>query len=179
MMQMTFVDFINQRKVSVATVQEAARLYIGELTEDQSHEELESGVVKAIGNQDFVEGVLTSFEQTHETGDAILLTFLGDKWEEPGEAEKIKRAFDSAGKKLPVIVPAIIAAVTLYAIYAVANWRYVEKTGGVRKTRRIWKRKPDGTVEETEIREYAPPETPDGAVKFIFEAIKKLAADFS
>jgi hypothetical protein len=71
-----------------------------------------------------------------------------------------------------VIVPWEIALVTIYGMYLVANWRYVKNTGGLEETRKIRRRKSDGTVEE--IKKYTPPATPDAAVRLLFEAIKKM-----
>lgn len=173
MTQITFIDFMNQTKARATVVQEAARLYVGELTDDLPPEDLQAEVVKATGDQTFVTAALTELEHEHETADAILLTFLADQWEKLGEPEKIQRAFDAAEKKLPVIETLVIASVALYGIYAVAHEHYVAKTGGLKKTIRTVQRRRDGTVEETETKEFTPPATPDGAVKSLFDAIKR------
>ena len=164
-----FIDFINQKKPDAATVQQAAMLYVGELTDDLPTEELKKVIIESTKDPAFVERTISELEKDYQTADSAILTFLAEEWKDPEKAEKIRRAFDSTKKKLPVIVPILIATVAMYAIYAVAKVSSGEK----KESKHIFKRRPDGTIEETDITKYEPLATPDQAVKGLFGAIKK------
>jgi hypothetical protein len=167
-----FADYINQTKPSAAAVQQAAILYIGEITDDLPADELREKVGLATNNPALVENAFSDLRKDHEAADAIFLDFLANQWQQPGNEEKIRRAFEAAEKKLPVIETIIIGSAALYAMYLTAYVYYVDKTGGAKKTVRKVKRKPDGSVEENETTEYVPPATPHSAVSSLYSMLK-------
>src|SRR5262245_31308120 len=95
-MTTSFRDFLTQQKADVAMIQEAAIQYVGEVTDDLPPEELRAKVAEVVGDPARVEAALE--EVRHDAGAAenILLTMFANAWEDPGEHERIRRAFEAA-----------------------------------------------------------------------------------
>lgn len=126
---MTFDEFLQQQQADSATIQEAATLYLGEVTNDLSPEEMRHEVTQAAGDPASVNAALEELRRDAALTDRILLAMFAAKWEEPGEAERIQRAFAAARRKLPVVESIIIGSITLYAMYLSAHFLHMAVTG--------------------------------------------------
>ena len=128
-MNLTFSDFLKQQKGDATTIQEAAILYVGELTDDLPPEKMKTEVVSAAGDLKAVEAALDELRQDSKVAEKILVTMFTNKWEEPAERERIKRAFEAAGQRLPVIETIVIGSIALYAMYLTAHFMHMAVTG--------------------------------------------------
>ncbi len=126
---MSFEEFLQQQQADSATIQEAAILYLGEVTDDLPPEEMRDQIVEAAGDQARVDAALEEVRRDSALTEKILLAMFAAKWQEPGEAERIQRAFASARRKLPVIESIIIGSITLYAMYLTAHFLHIAATG--------------------------------------------------
>jgi hypothetical protein len=170
----TFSDYLNEFRPPPATVQQAAILFIGEITDDRPTRELLETITAAVGDRQAVDNALSAVRKDHEVVDTIILEFLCNRWQNLQDREKIERSFKSTEGKLPVIETIVVGAVALYAMYLTAYIYYGEKTGAAVKTTRKVKRNADGSFEETETTELSPPATPHSAVGSLFALLDKV-----
>ena len=140
-MQQSFAEFLKERQVDTDTIQQAARYYIAERTNDLPSEEMRGQIVEAVGDAAQVDSALDTLQADPLLVTNAALALLSQVWEVPGEAEKIRSAVDAAKAKLPVIESALIAIVGMYSLYLIA-------TGGVKKTETTVQKNPDGSVTE-------------------------------
>jgi len=160
-MQPSLKDFLIYRQADTDTIQQAARYYLAERTEDLSPEEMRQRLIQAIGDAKKVDSVLRTFEDDPILAENACLALLSAAWDEAGEVQRIRSAVDSAKTKLPVIEAAIIALVGMYAMYLIT-------TGGVKKSEMTVARNPDGSFIETVTTEYFGPSGPLSTVTSLF-----------
>jgi hypothetical protein len=116
-MNTSFLEFLKTQQADSATIQEAAIIYLGEITDDLPPEEMREEVAEAAGDSSLVETALEELRHDSKLTEQILISMFSGKWEEQGEPERIQRAFEGARHKLPVIETIVIGCVTLYAMY--------------------------------------------------------------
>jgi hypothetical protein len=154
-------QLLDERHVNSNTVQQAARYYLAERTDDLTPDEMRQQLVEATGDATAVDTVLSQLRQSPLLLENASLFLLASAWEEPDERERIDRIVNDAQGKLPVIEVGVIAIVAIYGMYLIA-------TGSIKSTTRTTIRRPDRTLEETETVEYAGPQGPLSAIVKLF-----------
>jgi hypothetical protein len=162
-MNKSFAEFLTDQRADADTIQQAARYYLGEVTDDLSPEEMRRELKQAAGDPAEVDRCLRSLERDTGAVRDAALTILADRWSEPGEAERIASIVEDAKGKLAVIEISIMAIVAMYGMY-------LATTGGRKTSTTIVRQKPDGTFEEIETTEWEPPSGPLRAVVDLFRA---------
>ena len=160
-MTQSLKDFLDDRQVDTDTVQQAARYYLAERTNDLTPEEMRQRLINAVGDRQAVDSALRKLERDSSFVENASLLFLSSAWNEPSEKEHVQNCFDDAKGKLPVVEVAILAIVAMYGMYLVA-------TGGVKKEEFTVLRRPDGTLEKRMVKEYFGPEGPLANVVKLF-----------
>jgi hypothetical protein len=175
-MKQSFNDFLTTQNVDSAVIQEAALLYLGEATDDLSPDEMRSTVAEKVGDSALVESALEQFRHDPALTEKVLQTLLAQAWDRPGEEDRIRRVFNSAKKKLPIIDPLLIGIGALYCLYLSAHFFHVAATGDATKTTTIEKHGADGSYEKTTTVETTPPAlpaSPASAVGSLFSVLIK------
>lgn len=167
-MNETFADFLNSRKADADAIQQAARLYLSEKTDDLSTAEMMTEMETAASSDEkLVSAASEELAGSLEAGQDILLEFFVGEWENPAAREQIQRAFTAAHEKLPLIEIAAITAVTLYAMYLTA--RLADPQIGKKKERQRVKRNADGSYESEKVTEWHSPNGPLSATGKLFQ----------
>ena len=143
-------DYLESQKVDSDTIQQAAKYYIAELTDDKTASELRAELKGAGADDTTISAALEGLKKDPSALETVLLLVLSDAWEKEGQQQKVRDAVEEAKGKAPVIEIGIIALVGVYGMYLVA-------TGGRRKVKKIVRRRPDNTLEEVEETVYEPP----------------------
>lgn len=147
-MTQSFKDFLAEQRPDRDAIQQATRYYLAQRTEDLAEDEMKEKLVASASNEREAEEVIQRVAADTALAENLCLAFLSSAWDEgPTEVEKIRGAFRDAKAKLPIIVPILIAIVSMYGMWLI-------QTGGVKKTVKTMRRLPDGTLEETETTEY-------------------------
>jgi hypothetical protein len=139
---MTFVEFLNKRRVSDEKTLVALRFYIAEVTDDRLPDEMRADIHAHVHDRARVDEALRRLATNRSAQAAAALDYFATRWEDEGEQERIERAFDAAGTKLPVIEAGIIAIVTMYAMF-------LGTTRGRKSRKRSVRHNADGSYEET------------------------------
>jgi hypothetical protein len=153
--------FLADRKADTETIQQATRVYLAQRTDYLPPEEMRRQLIESAGDESAVNELLREIENDPRLAENASLAFLSQAWAEPEEAERIQDAVDEAEEALPVVESIVLATVTMYGMYLVA-------TGGVKKREKVTVRKPDGTLEERETKEYYGPGGPLSKLVSIF-----------
>ncbi|MEW2396341.1 hypothetical protein [Streptomyces sp. NPDC046862] len=142
------------------TVQQAARYYLAERTDDLEYEDMRAEVLSAASDPAKAEQLLQllTVHSGHLEQGALLI--LSAAWEDPDEAELVRNALLDAKAKLPVIETAILGIVVMYGMYLITTRN--------RKThKRTVHRTEKGFTESVET-EYFPPSHPFSALVRLF-----------
>jgi hypothetical protein len=89
------------------------------------------------------------------------LLVLSGAREDPGDHDTVTATLDDAKGKMLVIEVSVLAIV-LYGLY-------LRRTGGISRSEKTSERRPDGTLVEREIVEYAPVDSPLKALTSLFQ----------
>jgi hypothetical protein len=165
---MTFVEFLNQRRVSDEKALVALRFYLAEVTDDRLPDEMRADINAHVRDGARVSDALRRLAVNREVQAAAALAYFATRWEEAGEQERIERAFDAAGTKLPVIEAGIIAIVTMYALF-------LGTTKGRKSRKHSVRRNADGSFEETTEEEMWGPTGPLQSVVALLKPASKDA----
>jgi hypothetical protein len=160
-MEQSFAEFLSTKQADRDTIQQAARYYLAELTDDLDPEDMKQEMVEEAQDPGQVEPLLRTLEQDTASVEEASLLLLSAAWEDPNERERVKRAIEGAKRKLPVISTAILAIVAMYGMYLLA-------TGGVKTSEKTSTRKADGSIETKEKKVYASPTEPLRAIVDLF-----------
>ena len=148
-MTQSLLDFLTEQHVDSDGIQQAARLYLAERTDDLTKREMRQQLDQATGDARLIDTLMKKLEQDSAAVENGALVLLSWAWEEPGERERVIRAIEQAKAKLPVIEVTLIVIATMYGMYLIA-------TGGKKKVTTWVKRREDGKLEESrETIEYA------------------------
>jgi hypothetical protein len=164
---MTFVEFLNQRRVTDEKALVALRFYLAEVTDDRLPDEMRDDITALVQDDARVDDALRRLAANHDVQATAALDYFAARWDDDGEQERIERAFAAAGTKLPVIEVGIIAIVTMYALF-------LGTTKGVKSRKRSVKRGADGSFEETTEEENW---GPTGPLQSIVALLKPSAKD--
>jgi hypothetical protein len=156
-MTQSLKQILDERGADSETVQQAARYYIAERTDDLTQNEMKQQLLEATGDAAAVDRALRQLKQNPLLLENASLFLLSSAWEESEEQERVQRVVDDAKGKMPVIEVGMITIAVMYGMYLIA-------TGGVKKAERTVTRHPDGTLEEHETVEYVGPEGPLSAI---------------
>jgi hypothetical protein len=118
---MTFEDFLKQRAPDGETLQQALRLYISEITDDLPREEMRERLYAATTDAAELTKQLSHMERESKLAEGVAIAYFETAWADPDRQPSIRAAFDHAKNKLPVIEVALIALVTMYAMYLIAS----------------------------------------------------------
>lgn len=172
-MDQSFAEFLSAKQADHDTIQQAARYYLAELTDDLDPEDMRQEMVEEAQDPAQVEPLLRTLEQDTASVEEASFLLLSAAWKDPNERERVERAVDGAKRKLDVITVGILAIVAMYGMYLLA-------TGGVKSRTVNTTKKPDGTVETEETTEYASFTEPAGAVvDLTTEPLRAIADQFT
>jgi hypothetical protein len=149
----SFAEFLNARRIDDEKILVALRYYVAELTDDKLPDELRADVVDQVGDAGRVDEALRRLSADRPAEVAAALAFFSAQWDDPAERERIARAFEGSGTKLPVIEAGLIAMVSMYGMFMIA-------TLGRKSSRRTTRRGTDGSFEETVEEEWWGPTGP-------------------
>lgn len=113
----SFIDFLKERNADSDTIQQVARYYIAELTDDLPSEEILQQLYEAVGSKEEVDSTLRLLERDTLSVENACLALLSSVWERPAEADRIRNMIDDAKTKLPVVESALLALVAMYSLY--------------------------------------------------------------
>lgn len=155
----TFLEHIG---ADTDTIQQAARYYLAEQTDDLSYEDMRVEVMSAASDATEAEQLLQLLTVHSEYLEQGAMVILAAAWEEPNEAEFVRNALLDAKTKLPVIEAGILGIVVMYGMYLVA-------TRNRKKDKRTIKRTAEGDFTETVETEYFPPGNPFSTLARLFD----------
>jgi hypothetical protein len=159
--EQSLAEFLTEIQADRDTIQQAARYYLAEITEDLDPGDMRQELVQQAQDPEQVDPLLHTLEKDTASVEEASLLLLSAAWADPSQRERVKSALEEAKRKLPVIETAIIAIVVMYGMYLVA-------TGGVMKSEERTTRKADGSIETVKTTEYAGPTGPLQAVASLF-----------
>jgi hypothetical protein len=93
---------------------------------------------------------LRQLEENPDLLEKACLAFLSDVWETEESKLYVRGAVAAAKEKLPVVEVAILAVVAVYAMW-------LRATGGVRKSKVVVDRRPDGSLRAEAATEFYGP----------------------
>ena len=138
----SFAEFLNTRRIDDEKILVALRYYVAELTDDKLPDELRADIVDQVGDAARVDEAIRRLSTDRAAEVAAALAFFTAQWDDLAERERIARAFEGSGTKLPVIEAALIAMVSMYGMFMIA-------TLGRKSITRTTRRGADGSFEET------------------------------
>lgn len=159
--QTSFVHFLNTRSPNDEKILFALRFYVAEVTDDELPDQMREEMDAAAGDGTRVQQQFDRLSKDRAAQVSAALAYFSQQWEDPEERQRIERAFDAAGTKLPVVEVGLIAIVAMYSMFLVA-------TRGRKKAIRKVTKKPDGTYEESIEEEMWEPTGPLQAVVSLF-----------
>lgn len=172
-MKQSFAEFLTEQQADAAKIQEAALLYLSEVSDDLPTEEMRDHVIAKAGDATLVEQALSELERAPALTEKILLMALTQAWEQPAEQERIRNAFAAARRKLTFFGLDGLLILTLFSMSWCGYFIHLAATGGETKRIKSVKRRPDGSYEEYEETEIAAPPNPGSTVSAIFEKLTK------
>jgi hypothetical protein len=158
----TFQDFLKEIQPDADSIQQAARYYVAQRSDDLPEDEMAAEVRRALANPADADAAQRELARDSRALENAALAVLSVAWQDPNEREKVRAAFVGAKGKLPLIELGILATVTIYGMWLVV-------TGGVKKHRVIIQRKPDGTLVEVEVTEFFGPPPVAKLLKSFYE----------
>jgi len=166
-----FAEFLEAQHVDSDTIQQAARYYLAERTDDPSDEEMKQQLERGGANRQTIDAALQQLKDDNLLIDRMCLEILSAAWEEPGEQQKVRNAMAEAKSKLPIIEIGILAMVAMYGMYLLA-------TGGIAQSETTTERRADGSYTEIARTAYHAPSGPLGMlVKMVSPLEKKLPSE--
>lgn len=150
MPEQSLAEYLSETQADRDTIQQAARYYLAEITDDLDPEEMRQELVQRAQDPERVDPLLHTLEQDTASVENGSLLLLSAAWADPSQRERVKSVLEEAKRKLPVIETAIMAIVAMYGMYLV-------ETGGVTKSEERTIRKADGSIETVKTTEYAGP----------------------
>ncbi|WP_327687095.1 hypothetical protein [Streptomyces sp. NBC_00467] len=153
--------FLEHIGADADTVQQAARYYLAEHTDDLDYEEMRDEVLAAAPDAAEAETLLHLLTSHSEYLEQGALVILSTAWEDPGERDMVRDALLDAKAKLPVVEVAILGIVVMYGMYLLA-------TRGRKKHKRVVEHRRDGSFKESVETEYFPPGNPLSALIQLF-----------
>jgi hypothetical protein len=133
------VDLLKQNGGDPDTVQQTVRLAMGVLTDDLPPEIMKTKLEEAVANPKLLDEQLQLLTSSPEALDETCLAVLSDLWE--SDADTVRTALSEAKADLPVIELTLLAVIAVYGMW-------LRRTGGVRRSQRVVRRLPNGTIEE-------------------------------
>jgi hypothetical protein len=155
-------DFLASRNADSDTIVQATKYLLAELTGDKTESEMRAEMESAGIDGPTIDRARDDLKGNPSLIEAVCLLVLSTVWADEAPRDKIRGAVEEAKGKAPVVEIAVIAFISIYAMYLVA-------TGGRTKQTKTVKRLPDGTLVETEEAEFAVP--PTGALTELLKTI--------
>lgn len=152
-MSQTFLEFLEIRKPSSESLQQAARFCLAESTDDLSYDEMRLQVIQSVNSVAKVDEILESLESRPRALENAALDILMNTWGQPNGQTLVISAIDDAEKSLPITEVGILAIMAMYFAYLVI-------TEGVKKEETIIERLPDGSLRTITRRELYGPTGP-------------------
>jgi hypothetical protein len=114
----TLRDVLDRRQVRRETLYQAARYYVADRLGDPGVSDLRSDLRQLMDGADEVVAMVSADGRLLQD---LSLAVLTAAWAEPGERDRVLRAVDASGGKLPVADPLLLTVMSLYGLYQVVS----------------------------------------------------------
>lgn len=157
----SLADYLQELNVTHDGVEQGARCYVAEISNDLSFEQMRQVMIEAAGDANEVDKLVETLAQSPTLRTEASLVVLSGDWGDDDKRDNVIGALEGAQEKLPAIEIGMLAIVAMYGMYLLA-------TGGVAEEESTVELDENGKFQLTTKKTYREPTGPLSAIVKLF-----------